>query len=266
MPNLVPEVRVNKNGVPVTKHVNPARKRRDTSGVPAPESSVQKVNQDTSAELSDCVRSAHRNGGSGFMDLRPVTELLLWQEQMSDATQEAYLEAIHARPDDGYEELLLGVLNESIPDAVARYYLEITKLDPEQRVIAKELGDAAYRRSSSVYRGLTHYEGFTPPSDITNGDDPATRVTMGLIRATHRLCNESEEYGFTSFFNPNPDAMYGHDHVVQLYPPEFARLVMERPEDSDRIADIVLARGTDDVDTIRAILEADTPQLSNGVL
>jgi hypothetical protein len=44
------------------------------------------------------------------------------------------------------------------------------------------------------------------------------------------------------------------------------RLVLDRPQDVDRIVDIVGSRGTRDEAVIRSILESETPSLSNGLL
>lgn len=274
MPNLIPEVRVNKNGVPVTKHVKPANDGGGITSVPSPQAKSANYGYDLRVQIQDHVYEAHESGTSGYAKLRSLTETMPWRNMLSDTTLEAYLEAIHSRPDDGFADLLLGVFNDWIRDGEACYYLEIAKLDPMQNLAGcseadrNGRGDRAFRRAGSIYRGLEYYGGFRYecPFNILDRSDPAVKATLGLIRVTHRLCNEGDGVGIDSFFEKNPDSPYGQDHLVRLEPPAFAELVATRPDDADRIADIVLSRDITDAATIISVLDAEVPQLSSGIL
>lgn len=274
MSHLIPEVRVNKNGVPVTKHIKPANAGAGIASVPAPQVKAADYGYDLRMRIEGHVYQAFESGISGYSGLRSLTEIMPWRNRLSDATLEAYLEAIDSRPEDGFADLLLGVFNEWVRDGEACYRLEITKLDPSHNFAGASesnkwgRGDSAFRRSGSIYRGLEYYGGFPyeQPFDIMNQSDPAVKATHGLIRVTHRLCNEGDGIGLDSFFERNRDSAYGQDHIVRLDPSSLASLVVTRPEDADRIADIILSRGTTNPDTIVAVLDADIPQLSSGLL
>jgi hypothetical protein len=45
-----------------------------------------------------------------------------------------------------------------------------------------------------------------------------------------------------------------------------ARLVLDHPDEADRIAELVLAMGTTDADLLRDIISAPVPVLCDGVL
>jgi hypothetical protein len=273
MSNLIPEVRVNKNGVPVTKHVRPANAGGKGKSVPAPKVKTKSYSYELRSQIRDHVYAAHEHGLSGFTELGSIAEIMPWRNSLSDATLEAYLETIHARPDDAFDDMLLGVFKDQITDDEACYYLEIAKTDHTQYLSGLSAdekwgcGAGAYRRAASVYRGLESYEGsvYQRPVNILDQSDPVVEATKGLFRVTHRLCT-GEGTGLDSFFRRNADSPYGQDHVMRLAPRSLPELVVARPEDADRIADIILARDVTDTDTIVAVLDAEVSQLSSGIL
>lgn len=274
MSPLIPEVRVNKNGVPVTKHVKPPNGGSGTASMPAPQAKTASYGYDLRKRIESHVYEAHEIDLHGYSRLRSLTEIMPWRNMLSDTTLEAYMDTINSRPEDGYADLLLGIFDGWIRDSEACYYLEIAKLDPTQSLAGCSeddkwgRGDKAFRRAGSIYRGLEYYGGFQyeRPSDILNQSGPMVKATQGLIRVTHRLCNEGEGIGIDSSFEENSESPYGQEHIVRLEPPSLAALVADRPDDADRIADIVLSRDTDDPSIILSVLDAGVPQLSNGVL
>lgn len=275
MSTLIPEVRINKNGVPVTKHVKPSNSGGVGTSMPPPQAKTANYGYDLRMQIHDHVFEAHESELNGYPQMRrSIAEIMPWRNMLSDTTLEAYMKAITSRPEDGYADLLLGVFNGWIRDSEACYYLEITKLDPTQNLAGCSeddkwgRGDKAFRRSGSIYRGLGYYSGFhyERPADILNQSDPAVKATQGLIRVAHRLANEGEGTGLNSFFEDNKESPYGQDHIMRLAPPSLAELVAARPDDADRITDIVLARDTTDTSIIATVLDAEVQQLSNGVL
>jgi hypothetical protein len=273
MSNLIPEVRVNKNGIPVTKHVKRSNEGRSQAALTAA-TVKSSYSYDLRKQIEEHVYNAHERGLSGYSSLRSLTQIMPWRNTLSDATLEAYLEAIHSRPEDGFADLLLGVFNGYHKDWEASAYLEISKLDPQQNLTGSSdkdkygRGDKAYRRACSVYRGLGHYDAFSyeVPLDMLDKNDPMVTKTLGIVRLTHRICNESESIGMESMFVDNPADALRWDHVVRLEPQSLAALAADRPDDADRIADVVVEREITDTDAIVNILDADVSHLSSGVL
>lgn len=88
MSNLVPEVRVNKNGIPVTKHVNPAASSRVRTSIPSPVSTVAMPNV---AVISEGLKARLATiEFSGFTERRKIMVL----KKLTGLKQEtlAYLE------------------------------------------------------------------------------------------------------------------------------------------------------------------------------
>ena len=64
----------------------------------------------------------------------------------------------------------------------------------------------------------------------------------------------------------DPETADEGDTVVRLANDDLAQLIMERPDDWERIVRIVLERDTDDTEVILPIINADVSSLSSGTL
>lgn len=68
-------------------------------------------------------------------------------------------------------------------------------------------------------------------------------------------------------YSPDPDDETGIDHLVRIANDDLVELVLERPGDWERIADIMVERYTDDVALIRSVLDSrEALPLTKGML
>lgn len=221
-------------------------------------------------KIHEHVYSAYLNGRSGFSRLDSPDILTDHITSLTDTTLEAYLQAMLDRPDDGFDELLLGVLNDSDTDEVAAYYLEIAKLDPQPQYAgrrqdgARGRGELLYRRARSMLLGFRQYtEGeYAPPVNILNQSDPQAAATRGLIRVTHLLADVSlpSDAGVQSNFTPS------FDHYMHLTPYTLVELVLDRPDAAEDIAEFIIERETADVELIKEYLGSPSRSLKDGFI
>lgn len=224
-------------------------------------------------EIVELMIDALQQNNHGYSSLRSTGSLLSWRDELSDATLEAYRNAIRARPKDGFADLLLGICNTSADDRTASYCLEIAKLDPEQDYTVKSeenqwgKGDKTHLWARSILNGLSCYGeiGFTPPPYIRSRNHPDVPRTLGLVRFINVLRTGNEGTGIESFY-PQDDAPMSMTTYILKTHDSLARLVLDHPDEADRIADLVLTMGTTDADLLADIISAPVPVLCDGVL
>lgn len=259
MSNLIPEARVNKLGHTVVKHVRadskPAAKRSKLPS-PAPQKSRH-------SELVGRLRKALDEDNHGFYDTPPRNELYKQAKSLSGNTMNAYLRALDEHPDEGYADLLVGILAKKDSDQMAAYSLVITEMDPNSKNIsAFSKGYDLYDLASSVFDGLESYKsiGFEPVANIFDESDPETVRTRALLNMTIRLTNAVSEVT-TTLKRPTRD-----EFEVIIEPIDLVQLVLDRPQDSDKIVEIILYENIKEAGHIRAMLEAPVRALRDGAL
>jgi hypothetical protein len=259
MSNTIPEPRVNKLGHTVIKHVradNQTTTKRSKLPSPAPQKSRQ-------SELVSHVRKALDEDNHGFYDTPPRNDLYKHAKTLSEDTMSGYLRAIEKHPDEGYADLLVGILAKKDSDQMAAYSLVITEMDPNSKNIsAFSKGYDLYDLSSSVFDGLENYKaiGFEPAANIFDESDPEVVRTRALLNMTIRLTNAASEVA-TTLKRPSRD-----EFEVVINPPDLVQLVLDRPQDSDKIVEIILDENIKSADHIRAMLEAPVRALRDGAL
>jgi hypothetical protein len=185
----------------------------------------------------------------------------------SRETMEAYVQIAEEQPMEAYQDLLLGVISNRDSDKVAGYILEIVKRDRQKDY---EWSDAAkgsytYLTAAQVYYGLhhPHYEtnlGYTPPENIFDESDPEVVKALALIELTNRLYDMDEEMAALEHVTG------GRDEVVYIADDELVRLVLERPEEVDRIVSIIEEEELAEGAVIRAMMDAPVQRLRDGML
>jgi hypothetical protein len=124
------------------------------------------------------------------------------------------------------------------------YYNDLSSLYPEDEDMLSDPDANSYtlaRKHVNILRSFEPF-GYTLPESIyeASEDDHSMIYALTFLRAE-----------------------LGEDDQVDE---GLVRLVLDRPQDVDRIVDIVGSRGTRDEAVIRSILESETPSLSNGLL
>lgn len=260
MSNTIPEARVNKLGHTVIKHVRADGKttpaRRSKLPAPAPQ-------QSRHMELVGHVRKALDSDNHGFYETPPRNDMYKQVKSLSEDTISGYLRAIEQHPDEGYEDLLVGILAKGDSDQMAAYSLVITEMDPQSKNIsAFSKGYDLYDLSSSVFDGLENYKaiGFEPVANIFDESDPEVVRTRALLHMTIRLTNAASEVA-TTLKRPGRD-----EFEVVINPPDLVQLVLDRPQDSEKIVEIILDEDIKNAGHIRAMLEAPVRSLRDGAL
>lgn len=141
----------------------------------------------------------------------------------------------------------------------------------------EKLFDADWGYVSTIETAV-HSLGLYPELDRRNRryEDQAIALTGVVTTIQRKFPNTESQYGHKDAkllrYVPMADA-YGDpdtadegDTVVRLANDELAQLVIERPDEWERIARIVVEREADDVEVIRSVLDAKVSSLSNGTL
>jgi hypothetical protein len=92
-----------------------------------------------------------------------------------------------------------------------------------------------------------------PMEDYSQADPELQQAIRGILSVTEAAF--AEEYVKTD----------GADVFPEL-PDELRSLIMKRPDESDRIKEIVTMRETVDAELVRTMLDADAPAVSEGIL
>jgi hypothetical protein len=269
------EISANRNGLPVRVKVRDLTELGTADGhtIAPPRNGRLEDSVLLREEIVDLMLDALKESNHGYASLRSTGSLMSWRDELSDATLEAYRNAIRARPKDGFADLLLGIFNTGADDSTASYCLEIAKLDPEQDYANKSednqwgKGDKAHLWARSILNGLSWYGGigFTPPPYIRSRNHPDVPRTLGLVRFIHLLRSGNDGTGLKSFYPPDDEPMSMVTYVLKTED-SLARLVLDHPNEADRIADLVLTMETTDADLLRDIISAPVPALCDGVL
>lgn len=271
MSKLVPEVRVNKNGVSVKKYVRADGKgKRQSKPLPKPE--VPDKFGLLREEFASIVWDELSEGEYDDTTVSIPANLKRYIEKtFSNETVAAYVQAMKDEPDQFYGSILLGVLSNRDDDEKAAYILSLSKLDKQKDHEWNDYtrGPGAYLNAVQVYNGLfsAEYElnaDFVPPDNLFDENDPEVQKTMTLVKFTNRLFEDEEMGEVQLLTNPNIEGRLNEMLIIDNN--ELIRLVLERPEDEERIADIVLNEKVSHADVIRAQLDAPVQALRDGAL
>jgi hypothetical protein len=260
MSHLTPEKRLNKHGVPVTKHV-----RTDTqsaasgAGIPAP-----LRNETIRPALVEYLRESMVEYNHGVTNLRPVADIYKSLDDYSDKTLTAYLRTMQdERPGEGFDDMLLSVVNAMTPDKNASELLVIAKLDTSPHINdgSRDRGERFHLVAEQVRLGLYRcYKdiGYKVPNDLMDDSDPEVVRTRGLARLTLNLFSDVSCLGITGDIHGGV--------AMKLEDPELARYILDHPEDADRLAEVMLERQSTDLDLALQIMNTGTQSLRDGIL
>jgi len=270
MSNLVPEKRLNKHGVLVTKHVR-AENTQGTLSAPLPAPSVSTPLTTKDAAISEILKNFADSYSGDSLTERTVA----WQEilegglpSLSAEVVESYREAIVDNDNmEGFEELLISVLQHENSSSEAGYILFVAQQVRDQEVewVEDGLGTYTYYRFSKIANGLKSMsEGFTfdVPSNIYDADEQQLSAIAALVKVTSTVHSLNGDWGLTFLYDDETGDETGYtlDNVALI------ELVAEYPERADQIGELIYDRETTDGDAIRTILESGHTSLSEGAL
>jgi hypothetical protein len=194
----------------------------------------------------------------------PPSLIEYFKENFSDATIAAYADLAKSHEDRAVNTLM-GVLTNRDSDRIAGYVARIVEQDTldDNAWCNDYKGPYSYGEALKIYYGLEKYkdDGFIPASNLLDDEDPVTATTMGLIKYTNRMVDEGfeDEVGAIEISG-------GRDKVYVIPSSDMVKLLVDRPDDADDIADMVLKDVIEDAGIIRDMLEAPTQSLRDGIL
>lgn len=253
MSNLVPERRPDKNGRMVTRHVLPASKEpKRSSRIPAPV--VKK--QDRGSLVSSLTASIAKQMGFTRDDYDEWYGIQGSLEEYSDRTLDRLSAAWKPRT--------------QISSAIALmvHHSESEEFIREFATFGGIVSDSTtgMNMAMSFVRSLHHYKQLPQVDDYSAADEKTKEACRSLIGLAERLRDARKDFGSDS----QPIAGIPHDYdsydtpVIQSE--GLVQLVVDRPEDVERIGDIAILRRTTDATAIVEVMDADIKSLSSGVL
>lgn len=279
MSNLTPEVRPDRNGKMVTRHV-----KSDTSAVatsltlPAPKVKKEPGKRQRINYIMVSVRSAYDNHVDEIMgfygeeatydderdrlsEMIPQTDEIDGAlSQLPASTVEHIAQKIMNSGFDSEFQMILPEILKGVSEGRTASSVELfTYLHGRDDIISDD--DEMFAEEVSTYQllktmvdGVDGYKhlGYTPPSSIFEASEEDQDLVLSLCKMRF-LQPVDDEYDVMSL----PDSVKDDDLV---------KLMINNPDKSDRILELMRERETDDSGLIRRIIESEAQGLSSGHL
>jgi hypothetical protein len=256
MNNLIPERRMNKNGVMTTKWVLPpsegAGNRVSFPSPVAPPKSSKIYSPKYGAEVDVADTDFARAFGQSMMkhsnllgEIDPhVVQTLEYMIQESEDNDCASLA-------DSATRMALNIVSSSITRGESVDFAALNNL--------AVFGGAVMQSDSRSYevQSLVMGLGQGNRDFLLDATEDEREAAITLVTAASRLK--------PPFVKIEGD-YYSDDRTVQIASGELADFFLSRPDDVERITRVVNDRGTDDVDAVREVLDHDQQALREGVL
>ena len=260
---LVPTPIVNKNGVRTTVHKRAHEPNKQLLNLPAPvvpfatakEALVRVKN------AIDAVYSTEDFRGYGISEADVLKHRL---QKYTPAVIMAYDKAIKEHRRQGYEHLLISALHQRVPADKSGYLLFIAQHDKDQDTVWAYRTNGTYNHqyAEERYNGIKSLEGqfeFDIPYSVYETDDMRSlQIISALITATTKMYEADDTKGISHISSPGEGYTLNNDGLIEL--------IVQRPEDAERIADIAIARDNPEASIIEEVLDAEQPALSDGLL
>lgn len=260
---LVPTPIVNKNGVATTVY-----KRADTGqefrAVPLPAPAVSTQDHDAaSIRVLSAITKTFESKRVTQYGVSNIESLEYRFAMYTPEVIDAYDKAITSNPGGGFEDLLVSALHKRVKPAKAGFLLFIAQHDQQQDTdwSPDDQVSCNHERAEDRYNGIMSLDGqfdFEVPDDIyTTDDHRAVAIVSALITVTDKVYDENE-WGVAYVSEPGSGYTLNNDSLIEL--------IVRRPEDAERIAEIVVSRENPDAGIIEEILDAEVPPLSEGMI
>lgn len=271
--NLVATPIVNKNGVRTTVHKRDTGTSPQEAVLPAPGLNAStgignlSVAERTKMveELCGLFESTHKKYKPFSIGINP-DDILAFRNRLA-AYRDEVISRLHAnsQPQTGDNKAFLYV-NKGASEEDLMNYLVLSEGNlAHERLF--ELGKGYCFNLPDAVRSLHTYPQLS--YECTEEHFQKVIALTGVVTAIqseqpNERHWESHENGRLITYTPAP--RYGKEQLARITSDDLIDLVLEQPEHWEQIADIVAARGTDDVDLIRSILNSDTSSISEGAL
>lgn len=255
MSHLNPVLRPDKNGKMVTRHVRPSsQERKPAPKLPAPEP----VAKETSRyfNLKNLTNGVCRQMGFELHNSNEWYDINIALDSYSDDLLDRLAAAFKPRTQIASAIGLMVYHGES--EAFVREFAKFGGMVPDETT--------GMHMTISFIRALHMYPQLPQVEDYSTADEKTQEACRGLIQLSLRLRDERNR------FDSDNQPITTHDHDYDNYmtltvaSSELVQLVIDRPEDAGRIADIAVDRATTDAKAIASVLDYDTKSLSSGVL
>lgn len=264
-PNLVPEVRTDKNGVPTTRWVKPFASDSDKgTAIPAP--AGISFAQKPSAALISSAAAAY---------VAEIESDMVGDDEYIEQAQETALNDLAIYPESVLAEISRESSNPFLKYWGLKLLMEDSNTGDETDLLLdylhliEKLADHDYEEPEDAVRLVVslskNYEGLTPIP--LNNVYPERRkqqleaLTLAFIWLETHVADEKMPY--ETFKSVSID---GHNDLDVIADEKFSRFVIDNPEHASIIVDFVKERKNLDIDAMREIISSDSPALSSGII
>lgn len=252
--NLVPTPIVDKNGVPSTRLKKVDQGKSGITSMPAPAApSESAVKAQRKALTNAIVATVNDMFGARRNDINKMRS--------------------------GLEECSLDFLQGMAPFLEQRSRqsfgvgLQILMATPELQIrenmhyadrVSVEDG---FTRTSELVEAMRSYEQFADCADLTAVDEKAQERMVALMLVTDAYSKYGKSNGCPQDVSDPLNTVRSARNIrVEILDDALAQFVMDRSADVERIVEIINDRGLTEPEDIKAILDWDTPSLSEGVI
>ena len=273
--NLVPTRIVNKNGVHTTVHKRVTDSKWDATKLPAPHLNVPASSR---ATLSPEERASMVDDlATRFYQSVYPTDIFPDFVDENHPMMGPFREQLAKYSDDLIEKLHTAA--ELTGNRISGTFLLAREMKSEQYLLTYiALHGEDYERIFDVGRGYS----FNLPDAVAsmptypqlhfeNTDDyyrKATALTGVVATIQHKVPHESHwnDHDLGRFIIYTPAPKWGREQLARLASDDLIDLILETPEQWERIADIIVSRNTDDAKLIRSIITHESSAVSEGTL
>lgn len=279
MSNLIPEVRPDRNGKMVTRHVkadNGASAANQT--LPAPKVAQEPGKRQKINYIMEFIQSAYDNHVKDIMsfygeettydeEYERLSELSPRRDEMDEALSMLPLSTVdhlrHKIMDSGFDDDFQMILPEVLQDVRSGRTASSVELftylfgrddiiSTDDEMFAEEV--STYQLLKTMVDGVNGYQhlGYTPPQSIFAASEEEKELVRTLCKMRF-LQPVDDEYDVMSL----PDSVENDDLV---------RIVLKNPGQAGRVVELMHERETDDAELIRRIIESESQGLSSGNL
>lgn len=297
---LVPELRADKNGKLVTRHV-----KTDTSTSGASNALPAPLMKDSDAPHKKNIAYLHSTIdlilGTGAYDDIPLNSVQSLKEHVSTfspSVSQALKTLMEEKYDVGYEDLLISVAHQKVPSDDASYIFFIADQEVQAHGFDGIWNDDSdgileHEFSARVLRGLKQFSeetGFTIPADIYG----ANNEIRDKVQSLTKLIKVGDSRELSAIIDD------WENGALVIADCQLGHLVMDRPDDIDsiigilaedeadnlsgrilrsaldlrdeyemdinRVISVMKERKTSDPEAVKQVITAEVQSLSNGVL
>jgi hypothetical protein len=265
---LIPQKRMNKNGVLVTKHVrDDSAPSRIAMSLPAPYGAMQSERKMKVEFLTKALHSSYEEYDEQEYDTqRYMTESVLAEriDGLDNDVLSAYYEDIRDHVGVGYEDILLSAMHNNIRSDKAGSVLFIARLEGELDLewSSYRSGVFSYVQARRLHSGLSYYEpDVSFPSNLLLASEEEQAKAATLINAVLGYLEVGEDEDTLLDYHDKYDG-----GMLAFENTDLADLFLDHPEQTKEIVHLMQDRGASDADSLRVVIEAEVTAVRDGIL